>query len=219
MNIAEKAFSKLFPEKQLDRVMTVKYSGRFKGYNANVKYTGRELNFFLSRQWKGVSEEIKIGLLQELLMKVYREKIKTDNIDLYNMFIKNIANYTPSENIEPELLDSFNRVNSSYFFGLIETPNLVWGSHSTQKLGSYDYGSDIISISRVLKGKQELLDYVMYHEMLHKKHKYKHTGLKNMHHTRKFRDDEKKFENAKEIEEKLNSLVFRKRLSRSFKFW
>ena len=45
----------------------------------------------------------------------------------------------------------------------MQTPNLVWGKNSFRKLGSYEYGSDTITISKIfLESDKSLLDYVMY---------------------------------------------------------
>jgi len=54
-----------------------------------------------------------------------------------------------------------------------------------------------------MHGAGELLDFVMYHEMLHKKHKFSISGVKSRYHTKEFKEDEKKFGDVKLIEKKL----------------
>jgi hypothetical protein len=56
----------------------------------------------------------------------------------------------------------------------------------------------------------ELIDFIMYHEMLHKKHGFGNF-LKRSYHNRQFRDDEKKFPNYRLIDKKLGELSRRKR--------
>jgi hypothetical protein len=74
----------------------------------------------------------------------------------------------------------------------MEIPNLEWGSNSKRKLGSYDYHTDTISISTIfLDSEQELLDYLIYHEMLHKKLKFNSKNNRSYHHTKKFKAKEK----------------------------
>jgi predicted metal-dependent hydrolase len=111
------------------------------------------------------------------------------------------------------LEESFNKVNEKYFFGLIEKTNLTW-HNSIRRLGSYEYGTDTVSISKVLETDMELLDYVMYHEILHKKHKFYSKNGRTHHHTREFRESERKFENSEEMEEKIKGLVKYKRRKR-----
>src|SRR3989338_6009046 len=209
MNIAEKAVLEIFPEKNIeDYDFEIKYNNKFNDYNANVKYFRNNFQFNLSKKWKNVSEEIQSGLIQELLLKIFRLKKKTTNIDLYNLFMKNVHISVPKTKTDAILEESFNKVNEKYFFGLLERPNLVWGNFSLRKLGHYEYGSDTISISRVFRNSDmDILDYVMYHEMLHKKHKFNSKGMRNFHHTKEFKSSEKKFENSSLMEEKISRLV------------
>lgn len=207
MPIITDAFEDLFPEKNIeDFNFKINYNGKFKPYNANVKYTRNSFVFNLSKKWNGVSREIQIGLLQELLLKVFREKKETFNIDLYNNFMKKIHIAVPKTRIDPFLEESFDRVNEKYFVGMVEKPNLVW-HNSIRRLGSYEYGSDTISISRVLEKDEFALDYVMHHEMLHKKLKFDSSNGSCRHHTKAFRDLERKFENSNEMEERLKSIA------------
>ena len=100
MNLIEKAFTELFPDKEFNFEPELKYSRAFSAYNANVRYTKDKLMFRLSRDWKGVSQEIQMGLIQSLMLKIFKAKKKTTNIDLYNMFLKNVHISAPKENID-----------------------------------------------------------------------------------------------------------------------
>jgi len=167
----------------------IKYSGQFKGFNANVLKKNNFLQFKLSKNWRGVNRDIKIGLIQELLLKILKEKSKkTLSQDLYNIFLKEVHIAIPKTKSHPVLKQSFSKINGTYFDNLLELPNLVW-IDSVNKLGSYEYGTDTISMSRILEPHEHLLDYVMHHELLHKKHKFKQskTGNRNLHHTREFK--------------------------------
>ena len=68
------------------------------------------------------------------------------------------------------------------------------------------------------ENRDELIDYVMYHEVLHKKLKFerKVAGLRTRHHTREFKLLEKRFQNAEELERRLSSLVQHSRRKRFF---
>ncbi|MBU1198569.1 MAG: hypothetical protein KKF46_02610 [Nanoarchaeota archaeon] len=221
MNLAEKAFSELFPDKRLTKNLSVKYSRAFRAYNANVKYTASSMVFNLSYEWRKVSNEIKMGLIQSLLAKVYKEKNKpikkTINMDIYENFLKNIGDYAEVKESDPMLEESFERVNEKYFNGFIDKPNLKWGSITFSKLGTYEYGANTVTISKVLEEDQELLDYVMYHELLHKKHKFYSKNGRSYHHTSKFRKKEKEFDNP-DIEEKLKRFLTKKRVKAVFSY-
>jgi predicted SprT family Zn-dependent metalloprotease len=206
------------PEKKEKRKLIVKYSRAFKGYNANVKYNMQQIEFRLSHEWKEVSDEITIGLIQLLFLKIYKQKKKTVNIDLYNAFVKKLATYSPTTEKDPELEESFKRVNKEYFNEMMDQPNLVWGGSSYSKLGSYEYTTNTITISNIFQHHSELLDYIMYHELLHKKLKFYNKNGRSFHHTTKFRQLEKQFKNPN-IEKDLEKFLKRHRLLKMFRFW
>jgi hypothetical protein len=208
MSLVESAVRELYPDKEFNYNASIKYSGKFKPYNANVRLRGRNLIFNLSRNWRTVSKEIRIGLIQELLVKVVRDKSfkRTSSMDLYTIFIKKAEIAAPKTKIDPFLAVSFERVNEKYFNGMIEKPNLVWHD-SSRRLGTYEYGSDTISMTKALRdADQDVLDYVMYHEILHKKYKFVNKNGRNYHHTTQFKNKEKEFKNQAEIERKIKCL-------------
>ena len=108
----------------------------------------------------------------------------------------------------------FDKVNDEYFHGYMMTPNLVWGQHSLSLLGHYSFGTDTITISKALREDADMLEYVMYHEMLHKKHKFDETpGGITRTHTKACREDEKKFR-IKDFEKRLTAFVRKKKRER-----
>ncbi|MBI3027102.1 SprT-like domain-containing protein [Candidatus Woesearchaeota archaeon] len=208
MSIVEEAFQQLYRNNETKYNFSLKYSRKFKPYNANVKRYGSNLVFSLSKEWKKISKEIQIGLVQELLVKTFNDKKQTINMELYNLFIKNIHLAVPKTKTDEVLEASFERVNEAYFNGMLEKPNLQWGNASTSKLGSYEYGSDTITISTIFKNeRRELLDYVIHHEMLHKKFKFQSKNGRNVHHSNEFRRMEAKFENHDLMEKDISKLA------------
>ena len=197
--------------------LKVRYSRAFEPYNANVKYTKKEMVFSLSHLWIDTSVEIKIGLIQFLLSKIFKTKRKTLNMDLYEIFLKNVHIGIEKDKIDPLLRSVFDKMNDKYFAGMLDIPNLVWGGKNLSKLGSYTYSSDTIMISDVLRKDPMLLEYVMYHEMLHKKLKFNRskTGTKTFHHTKEFKALEAQFY-YKDAEEKLKVFLRKQRFKGAF---
>lgn len=219
MNIlADRAFNGL--DVADNRIHKVKYSGHFKGYNANAKYNRDKVEFSLSRDWRNVDDDIQIGLIQGLIVKILKLKKKTSEMELYENFMKNLSKYAKKNDFEPELENSFYRVNDKFFNGLMDKPNLVFASESFHKLGSYEYSSDTIYISTIFQNlceeELQVLDYVMYHELLHKRHSFNIKNGRHQSHTRAFRDDEKKF--GETAEQELTNWLRRKKLKK-WKFW
>lgn len=214
MNLLEQAFRELYPDKREHRAFLIKYNGKFKGYNGNIRKTSTHVIAGLSKHWRGVSNEIKKGILQELLVRLYKERKHTIHMDLYNNFIKQLPTIAPKTHSHPTLKDSFDRVNNAMFAGMMDTPNLRL-SNGVNLLGTYEYSTDTVTISEILLTDEELLDYVMYHELLHKKHQFSANAGRVRHHSKAFREDERKFPNAERLEEDLQRLVRRRKLS----FW
>ncbi len=219
MDIVREAFNAVFPEKPYIYSAQVKYSGKFRGYNANIRLSRfqKKIVLNLSKQWKTVSRDIQLGLVQHLLCRLFKQKKRTTQMDLYNYFLKNVPSTIAKTKSHPVLSESFNRVNNNFFSGMLEQPNLVIGNGIT-KLGSYDLGTDTVSISNSLLEHPRLLDYVMYHELLHKKHQFKGNGLKRTFHSSKFRIDEKSYPNSALLEKELSRLVMSQK-RKSFFNW
>lgn len=207
MGLVEEAFLRLYPEKEFRYAVSIRYSGRFKAYNANARMRRDAISFSLSRKWKGVDDEIKIGLVQELLVSLLKDRRNTLNMDLYNNFIKNIHLSVEKTESNPMLEGSFMRVNQMMFDGLVERPNLLWGKPRKRTLGTYSYNNDSITFNSALMKDTEALDYVMYHELLHKKLKFRHDNGRSYHHTTEFKAMERRFPNAEQIEKRLKKLT------------
>lgn len=96
-----------------------------------------------------------------------------------------------------DLVSIFDELNYEYFSGRIEPPTLSWSAKRTFRiLGHHDRTHGHISISRSLDDRQVprfVVEYVMFHEMLHIVHPAKIVGGRRYNHTPEFRRDEKRF--------------------------
>lgn len=208
MDIVREAFNLLYPEKPYTYTAEINYSGKFNGYNARIqlqRFT-KHITLNLSKQWKTVSRDIQLGLVQHLLARLFRDKRHTMQMDLYQYFMKSVPNTVAKTKTHPILESSFRRVNDRFFDGMLDQPNLVVGQGVT-KLGHYELGTDTVNISTILLEHPALMDYVMYHELLHKKHQFSGKGGAHRYHTHAFRKDEQKFPDAPRLEKELSRLV------------
>ena len=112
--IGELSFKQLFPNRKIPNI-SVEY-GKLHGFNANVSLSFSRLKIHMSKNWKNVSDSIKIGCIQELLRKLYKaKKLKTTEIELYNNFIRSLSDCLPSTKSHPILKESFDKLNKLYF--------------------------------------------------------------------------------------------------------
>ena len=104
----------------------------------------------------------------------------------------------------------FERVNNHYFNGKMDRPNLHWNEMlTTGKMGHYHQLRDTIMLSVTLDQPNVpdfVVDYVMYHELLHKKHGIQRKNGRYYGHTGAFRREEKKFPDFERAMAFLNSL-------------
>ena len=95
------------------------------------------------------------------------------------------------------LLDVFTRVNARYFAGSLTPPHLRWSrSPNYRTLGHYNYLTDTIVISALLDAPDipaYALDFVMYHELLHKALGVTAMNGRRRAHTTAFRRAEREF--------------------------
>jgi len=109
-----------------------------------------------------------------------------------------------------DLAESFERVNADYFDDKIAEPHLTWSNRSTKrKFGHYQWDTDTVMVSRTLdqdRVPEFVVDYVMYHELLHKKLGAQVVNSRRMVHTRSFHKEEAKFTKLDQAQKFLNKI-------------
>jgi len=217
MNLIEESYTRLFPNQELPYTTYLEYNKRLADFNANIKLEVNHLSLHLNLQWKDIDKEIKIGLVQSLILKILKKRTTTPNIDLYNNFIKQIPLLTPKTETDPILEASFHRLNEQFFFNQMEKPNLKWGKDSHRKLAHYNFHDDSVTVSTLFKETpQEILDYLMYHELLHKKHQFNHKNGRSSFHSPAFKEDEAQYPQYKDREQDITGIIRKKKRVR---FW
>ena len=91
----------------------------------------------------------------------------------------------------------FQRLNRRHFDEELEKPVLTWSQRRTRRiLGHHDAAHDTIVISKTLDDREVpewLVEYVLYHEMLHIKHPARLIKGRRYYHTNAFRVEEQRF--------------------------
>jgi len=104
----------------------------------------------------------------------------------------------------------FDELNGKYFAGELERPHIGWSLRGWRRqFGCYDPGPSQILLNRRLDHPRVprcVVEYVLFHEMLHFKHPTRRSGCTLVSHSREFRDEEKRFpefERARRILDRL----------------
>ena len=96
-----------------------------------------------------------------------------------------------------DLANLFRHLNARYFEGQLSQPHIGWSRQNWRRqFGSYDPGPNQILLNRRLDRAhvpQFVVEFVLYHEMLHVKHPTRKSGCSLLSHSPEFREEEKRF--------------------------
>lgn len=109
-----------------------------------------------------------------------------------------------------DLEQVFDGLNQRFFGGWMARPLLSWAAAASRRnLGHYDPAHNAILISRIFDSgrlPQFVLEYVMYHEMLHLRFPVRMRGNRRCVHSAEFRAQERLFDRWQEAEALLKQL-------------
>lgn len=156
--------------------------------------------------------KLHLALAEVLLKKLYRKRVSKDALQYFHQYTKQSEVrqksvearktrgrklITSSKGEHYDLSEIFNLLNQIYFQNKIPKPELTWSPNSTYRiLGHHDSTHKTISISKSLdsdKVPRYVVEYVVYHEMLHIKHPVIHQNGRRYIHTPSFKKDERDF--------------------------
>lgn len=159
----------------------------------------------LLAEWIFLKSNNKQLVLDAMLSDSYQEILS--EIDL----LSGIEEH--ARGMHHDLAKSFDRVNSLYFNGDMTRPNITWSQTFTfRKFGHYDHINDTVAVSMSLDSSdipEYVVDFIMYHELLHKKLKTRWNNGRNFCHTSEFTRQEKLFRQYNESKTILNKLACR----------
>jgi predicted metal-dependent hydrolase len=105
----------------------------------------------------------------------------------------------------------FEELNFRYFNGLMSPPQLGWSTRpSRTTLGHYDPSHHAIVLSSLMDSDQcpkLVVQFVMFHEMLHLRFPTEHKGVRRCVHTKEFKMAEREFERYSEAQKSLRAFV------------
>ncbi len=115
--------------------------------------------------------------------------------------------------VSHDLAEAFDRVNAAYFAGEMSRPRLTWSRRVTgRKFGHFDFAGDTVMISMTLDAPQipsYVVDFVVYHELLHKALGVHWRNGRGAAHTPEFRRRERQFHQFSSAEAALERLAKR----------
>jgi hypothetical protein len=185
----------------------------FAGLTHTARFREDRLLIRVSDLFVDAPQPVVQALALILLAKLYRRQVGPDLHDTYRRFIlrseiQERARKSRSERGRrpraasargrwQNLEERFEGLNRAYFGGNLERPRLTWSRTKSRRiLGRYDSTHRTIFISLLFDSPHTpdvVLDYVLYHEMLHIKHPSRAEDCRMVAHTREFREEERQF--------------------------
>lgn len=109
----------------------------------------------------------------------------------------------------------FARLNRRYFEGQIEKPTITWSRRRARSiLGHHDSVHETITVSKALDAREVpewFVEYIVFHEMLHIKHRPRLINGRRYYHTPGFRADEQRFRHYHQAQQWLDRVIRRGR--------
>jgi predicted metal-dependent hydrolase len=190
----------------------------FAGLNHTARLHENRLKVRVSDIFADAPLEIYRSLAVILLAKLYRKKIDDSYHRTYRSFIltENIQERARVARTDRcrlmrtrgsrgryiDLEEMFDRLNETYFGRTLQKPRLSWSAKKAHYvLGRFDSTQSTIFISRIFDSAEiplYVVEYVMFHEMLHMKHHSEVRHSRLIVHTRDFKIEEKQFSQYKE---------------------
>ncbi len=184
----------------------------FAGLNHTIRIRNQRVYVRVSDILRNAPQAVYLALAHILVGKLFNQRAKTEYETLYRQYayqphILRASDLARQHRGRKQLSGAagrtydleriFARLNRHYFSNLLPKPVLSWSTRRTKRiLGHHDAVHDAIVISRSLdlaSVPAYVVEYVMYHEMLHIKHKPHIINARRICHTPLFRADEKLF--------------------------
>ena len=187
----------------------------FANLNNTIRLRSGRLLVRLSDLLEGAPEAVLRAIAHILLAKIYRKPIDRRHAARYRKYIGSheivrkahlVRQMRGRKMLRParghfyDLDLIFEELNTRFFHGLMARPRMSWSQNRTRRiLGHYDPAHNAIVISRIFDHPsmpRYVLEYIVYHEMLHLKFPVRLRGSRRCVHSKEFQAEERMFPRA-----------------------
>ena len=184
----------------------------FANINNTIRLRNGKLLVRLSDLLEGAPETVLRAIAHILLAKMYRRPIDRGQAARYRKYVASHDIVRKAHLVRQmrgrkrlrsarghfyDLDSVFEELNTRFFHGLMARPRMSWSQTKTRRiLGHYDPAHNAIVISRIFDHPNVpsyVLEYIVYHEMLHLKHPVRLRGSRRCVHSPDFQAEEKLF--------------------------
>jgi len=184
----------------------------FSNVNNTIRLREGKLLVRLSDLLEGAPEPVLRAIAHILLAKMYRHPIQRTHAGRYRKYVhsheirrqadlvRQVRGRKRIASAQGHVFDLdriFEDLNVRFFAGMMARPRLSWSQTCARNLlGHYDPAHNAIIVSRIFDHPavpRHVVDYIVYHEMLHLRHPVRLSGSRRCVHSAEFRAEEKQF--------------------------
>ena len=222
--IYERVFLALKPRSAVPQI-SVQYR-KYANTNSRVRLAGNKLQVDISDLLESAPAPIQEALAFILLSKLFGKQPDARILARYRHYLNRAdirrtlhavrhargrKTFLAPQGETYDLVTIFEELNCEFFHGLMARPLLGWSRRASRTvLGHYDPSHNAIVLTKLLdssQAKEQIVRYVMFHEMLHLRHPTQHHAQRRCIHTREFKEAERQFPGYRQVRLELRKFV------------
>jgi predicted metal-dependent hydrolase len=206
----EETYRELRPRSEVPE-LRVEFFG-FANINNTIRLREGRLLVRVSDLLEGAPEPVLKAIAHILLAKMYRIPVNREQTTRYRRYvsaqhmsrkahlvrqIRGRKRIHSAQGHAYDLDTIFDDLNARFFGGMLGRPRMTWSTEQARnRLGHYDPAHNAIVVSRVFdhpRVPRIVVEYIVYHEMLHLKHPVRMRGTRRCVHSKEFQTEENMF--------------------------
>jgi len=187
----------------------------YRSLRHTIEWNRKTITIKVGQYFNNAPDHIIEILAIILLAKIYKNKVDLKIRKIYNQYAHKLQEDIPKKRrkipIEYEsdgmyfnLRFLFDKINKTYFENNLAVKYLGWSKNkSYTRLGYYDQERNLLVISKIFDSRkvpQNVVEFLLYHEMLHIMLPSQKINGRRKIHTNEFRELEQRFPDFKQIE-------------------
>ncbi len=188
----------------------------YRSLRHTIEWNRKSVHVKVSKYFQEAPIEIIKILAIILLAKVYKFKVDKNIRQIYKKYVEELQTKLPKpkrrilQYYNPQgkyfsLAEVFDSLNDLYFSKELSIGNIGWSKNkSYSRLGFFDKDRDLLVISRIFDSKKvplQIIEFLVFHEMLHIYLPSQMINGRRKIHTKKFRQLEQEFPEYKSIDQ------------------
>ncbi len=222
-DIYVRVFRRLCPRTELPEIVITYRS--YRNANCYIRWKNQRIEVTHADVLQSAPPLVTEAIAFILLARLYRKRVSDEHLAVYRAYMNAHETRQQVELLRRErgrkrmgsprgrhydLEKLFDEVNRDWFGTELSRPALGWTLKPSRRiLGHYDPIHHAIVLSSFLdsvEAGEDLVRYVMYHEMLHIKHPIHYGEERRVIHSREFQRDEQAYPKYNELKERLRQL-------------